>query len=75
MGVFEMVAIIVVAVTIGEMYKHHTKAQRAQPNTELQARVEELEDHEQELLERIQTLEEIITDDKYELDRQIKALK
>lgn len=75
MGLWDFLALIIIAGIVGEAYKHHTKVKLAQPNADLAQRIEDLEDNEEDLNERIKTLETIITDDKYTLDREIRSLK
>ena len=74
MGLWDFLVIVVVAGIIGEAYKQHTKAKMAQPNSDLERRIEALEKDDEDLDERVKVLETIVTDDKFELDRKINSL-
>lgn len=77
MGVFEMVVLIVLIATIGEVLKHRSKMRGRMDG--LEKRLEELGVAKQlrrvdELEERVRTLERIATDRAHRLDREIGAL-
>lgn len=72
MQVFEMVAIIVVAVTIGGVVKAYIENRNKTPETsETDGRLAKLD----ELEQRVQTLEKIVTDKKYELHQKFRDLQ
>ena len=72
MDVFTMVAIIVVASCAAGMYKDHVKSKRAREEGEVDESVEmELD----ELRQRIEVLEKIVTDDRYHLEKEINDLE
>ena len=72
MDVFTMVAIIVVASCAAGIYKEHLKSKRAREEGEVSESVAmELD----ELRERIETLEKIVTDDRYHLEKEINNLE
>ena len=76
MGLWEFLAIIVVAGMLTEVYKQHVKSKRHAERDELIERIEALEarlgDH--RLEERVRSLEAIVTDERYELERKINSL-
>ncbi len=72
MDVFTMVAIIVVASCAAGMYKDHVKSKRAREEGEVSESVElELD----ELRQRIEVLEKIVTDERYHLEKEINNLE
>ncbi len=72
MDVFTMVAIIVVASCAAGMYKDHVKSKRAREEGEASESVElELD----ELRQRIEVLEKIVTDERYHLEKEINNLE
>ncbi len=72
MDVFTMVAIIVVASCAAGMYKDHVKSKRAREAGEVDESVEmELD----ELRQRIEVLEKIVTDERYHLEKEIDNLE
>ena len=71
-NVFVMVAVIVIVTTIGGAYNNYLKTQRK--NAEVGDR-EGLEAELDELRERIEVLEKIVTDQKYQLSREIDGLE
>lgn len=72
MDVFTMVAIIVVvscgAGVVNNYFKTRRLEQRQAPSSELEAEVEALR-------QRVAVLEEIVTDDRYRLNREIDQLE
>ncbi len=71
-GVFQFVVIIVIVVSLSELAKTYLKqrARKTEPNEELNEtllRIDELE-------ERIKVLERIVTEDRYDLKKEIDGL-
>lgn len=71
-GVFQFVVIIVIVVSLSELAKTYLKqrARRTEPNEELNEtllRIDELE-------ERIKVLERIVTENRYDLKKEIDGL-
>lgn len=71
MDVFTMVVLIVVAVTVGEMYKAHKKNQNKGERVD----TDRLEAEIAALKERVKSLETIVTDSTYQLRSEIDNLK
>lgn len=68
MGVFEMIAVVVVAGIAYDMYKLKIKSdQQNSSNTELEQQIAQLN-------RRIETLEKIVTDPSYQLNNEINRL-
>lgn len=77
MGVFEMVVLVVLICTIGEVFNNRHKTRNKIKN--LEAQLDELGVSRQlkrvdELEERMRTLERIVTDKKHRLKDEIDAL-
>ncbi|MEM7097013.1 MAG: hypothetical protein AAF541_02055 [Pseudomonadota bacterium] len=70
MDIFLMVFLIVLVCVGADTINKYIKAQKAKPalNEDLEAELDELR-------ERIEVLEKIITDEKYQLSRDINALE
>ncbi len=71
-GVFQFVVIIVIVVSLSELAKTYLKqrARKTEPNEELNEtllKIDELED-------RIKVLERIVTEDRYDLKKEIDQL-
>jgi hypothetical protein len=75
MGMWTAIVLIVLAAMAGEAWRHHVKARGSDSDKEafdrLNQRMDELEN---DLRERIETLERIVTDDKDDLKRQFDHL-
>jgi len=75
MSMWTAIVLIVIAAMAGEAWRHHTKARGSDTNKEaldqLNQRMDELENN---LRERVETLERIVTDDKNDLKRQFDHL-
>ena len=72
MDVFTMVAVIVVVVILGRTFNTYLENQRANDELADQAGIEAELD---ELRERVETLEKIVTDPKFQLHRELDALE
>ena len=68
MGVFEMVAIIVVAGIVYDMYKLKVKSDKQGTNSS------EVDQRIAALTERVETLEKIVTDSSYQVKSEINRL-
>ena len=75
MSMWTAIVLIVLAAMAGEAWRHHTKARNAgagkEALDELHKRIDELEN---DLRNRVETLERIVTDDKADLKRQFDHL-
>jgi hypothetical protein len=75
MGMWTAIVLIVVAAMAGEAWRHHIKARGSSGNKEaldeLSQRMDELEN---DLRDRVETLERIVTDSKDDLKRQFDHL-
>jgi len=71
MDLFTMIAVIVIAAILGEMFKAHKKSK----NEGYQPEVERLESEVQALKERVKTLETLVTDKTYQLRNEIDGLR
>ena len=75
MSMWTAIVLIVMAAMAGEAWRHHTKARGSDSNKQdferLNQRISELEN---ELRDRVETLERIVTDDKVDLKRQFDHL-
>jgi hypothetical protein len=75
MGMWTAIVVIVMAAMAGEAWRNHLKARSSGANKEaldsLNQRMDELEN---DLRERVETLERIVTDDKDDLKRQFDHL-
>jgi len=75
MGMWTAIVLIVIAAMAGEAWRHHAKARGSDTSKEaldqLSQRMDELENN---LRERVETLERIVTDDKNDLKRQFDHL-
>ncbi len=76
MNMWTAIVLIVMAAMAGEAWRHHVRARSSKSNKgaldELNRRVDELEN---DLRSRVETLERIVTDDKGDLKREIDRLK
>ena len=71
MDVFTMVVIIVVVTTIAGVYEKQQKNKYKAANANQDDLLAEID----ELRERVEVLEKIVTDEKYQLHREIDALE
>jgi len=75
MGMWTAIVLIVLAAMAGEAWRHHVKARGSSANKEaldeLSRRMDELEN---DLRGRVETLERIVTDNKDDLKRQFDHL-
>jgi len=75
MGMWTAIVIVVIAAMAGEAWRNHVKARNSGANKEvlddLNRRIDELEN---DLRDRVETLERIVTDDKNDLKRQFDHL-
>ena len=75
MSMWTAIVIIVIAAMAGEAWRHHVKARGSDTNKEtldsLNQRMDELEN---DLRDRVETLERIVTDSKDDLKRQFDHL-
>ncbi len=71
-GVFQFVVIIVIVVSLSELAKTYLKqrARKTEPNEELNETLLKID----ELEERIKVLERIVTEDRYDLKKEIDQL-
>ncbi len=71
-GVFQFVVIIVIVVSLSELAKTYLKqrARKTEPNEELNETLLKID----ELEERIKVLERIVTEDRYDLKKEIDGL-
>ena len=75
MGMWTAIVVIVIVAMAGEAWRHHVKARSSGTNKEalddLNRRMDELEN---DLRDRVETLERIVTDNKDDLKRQFDHL-
>lgn len=75
MSMWTAIVLIVVAAMASEAWRHHVKARHTSPRQEeldeLKRKIDELNE---DLRERVETLERIVTDDKSQLKRQFENL-
>jgi hypothetical protein len=75
MGMWTAIVVIVMAAMAGEAWRHHIKARGSNTNKDalddLNRRMDELEN---DLRDRVETLERIVTDSKDDLKRQFDHL-
>lgn len=75
MGMWTAIVVIVMAAMAGEAWRHHLKARGSNTNKDalddLNRRMDELEN---DLRDRVETLERIVTDSKDDLKRQFDHL-
>ncbi|WP_298441508.1 hypothetical protein [uncultured Ferrimonas sp.] len=70
-----IVAISVTMGTIPEIMKQRNRSKAQSKNSEaLEGRLQQLEQHNAQLLERVEVLERIVTDGNYELQEQFRKL-
>ena len=76
MNMWTAIVLVVMAAMAAEAWRHHLKARGSESNKgaldELNSRIDELEN---DLRNRVETLERIVTDDKGDLKREIDRLK
>lgn len=75
MSVFTMVVAIVAIGTFGGILREHLRAKRAAEGSAHDEALDDALDRIDELEERVRVLERVITDDGYDLKRQIDSLK
>lgn len=75
MNPFEMVVIIVIVVVIGRVVREHLRAKSLTGGNAHQETLEDALDRIDDLEERVRVLEKVVTDDGYDLKRQIDDLK
>ena len=75
MSMWTAIVIIVMAAMAGEAWRHHVKARGSDTNKEtLDSLNQRMDDLENDLRDRVETLERIVTDSKDDLKRQFDHL-
>ncbi len=75
MNMWTAIVLIVIAGVAGEAWRHHVRARRAGPaRSELEEIIRRLDALDQDLRDRVETLERIVTDRKDDLRREFDRL-
>ncbi|QIZ77738.1 hypothetical protein [Ferrimonas lipolytica] len=69
-----IVAISTVMGVIPQIMKERNRSRANKQNTDLEQRLAQLESHNEQLMERVEVLERIVTDGNYDLQQQFQKL-